>query len=94
MRGLKRVEIIANHSVEEDIMEILNKKNLAGHFTRIPGIHGRGNADPKQGDHIWPEENFILIIYCGNDQASEIERAMETVGTDFPEEGIRCFVTS
>jgi nitrogen regulatory protein PII len=93
MRGLKRVEIIANHSVEQDIMDALEQKQLAGYFTKIPSVHGRGNADPKRGDHIWPEENFILIIYCENENASIIENLMEKLREDFPEEGIRCFVT-
>lgn len=93
MRGLKRVEIIANHSVEQDIMDILERKRLANHFTKIPSVHGRGDAGPKRGDHIWPEENFILIIYCEDNQASIIENAMEEIREGFPDEGIRCFVT-
>jgi len=93
MRGLKRVEIIANHSVEQDIMDALEKKKLAGYFTKIPSVHGRGDADPKRGDHIWPEENFILIIYCEDGDALTIETLMEEVRTHFPDEGIRCFVT-
>ena len=93
MRGLKRVEIIANHSVEQDIMDILEIKGLAGHFTKIPSVHGRGDADPKRGDHIWPEENFILIIYSEDNQARMIENAMDEIRENFPDEGIRCFVT-
>ncbi len=93
MRGLKRVEIIANHSVEADIMDALNRKNLASHFTKIPSVHGRGDADPKRGDHIWPEENFIMIIFCSDDQADAIESEVEEVGKKFPNEGVRCFVT-
>jgi len=93
MRGLKRVEIIANHSVEEEIMDSLEKNRLAGYFTKIPNIHGRGDADPKRGDHIWPEENFILIIYCEDAQAGKIEEAISGVREIFPDEGIRCFVT-
>lgn len=93
MRDLKRVEIIANHSVEQDVMDVLELKGMVSHFTKIPSVHGRGDADPKRGDHIWPEENFILIIYCNEKQASVIENAMEEVRESFPDEGIRCFVT-
>ncbi len=93
MRGLKSVEIRATHSVEQDMMDILEKKRLASHFTKIPSVHGRGDADPKRGDHIWPEENFILIIYCDDNQASVIEKAIEEVRDSFPDEGIRCFIT-
>lgn len=93
MRGLKRVEVIANHSVEQDIMDVLELKGMASHFTKIPSVHGRGDADPKRGDHIWPEENFILIVYCNDNQATIIEKAMEEVRESFPNEGICCFVT-
>ncbi|MCK5249810.1 MAG: hypothetical protein KAJ98_07590 [Spirochaetaceae bacterium] len=93
MRGLKRVEVIANHSVEQDIMDVLEIKGLAVHFTKIPSVHGRGDADPKRGDHIWPEENFILIIYCNDAEATAIEGAIEEVRESFPDEGIRCFIT-
>ena len=93
MRDLKRVEVIANHSVEEDIMDVLEIKGLTSHYTKIPSVHGRGDADPKRGDHIWPEENFILLIYCGDEQAAIIEAAIEEVRESFPDEGIRCFVT-
>ena len=93
MRGLKRVEIIANHSVEEDIMDVLQIRGLATHFTKVPSVHGRGDADPKRGDHIWPEENFIMIIYVDDEKAAAIETAIEEVRESFPDEGIRCFVT-
>jgi len=93
MRGLKRVEIIANHSVERDVMEALEAKELAGHFTKIPSVHGRGNSEPKRGDHIWPEENFLLIIYCGDQEAKVIEEIIDSLQADFPDEGMCCFVT-
>jgi len=93
MRGLKRVEIIANHSVESDVMESLESKGFAGHLTKIPSVHGRGNSDPKRGDHIWPEENFLLIIYCNDQEAGVIEEAIDGLRDDFPDEGICCFVT-
>ncbi len=93
MKSLKRVEIIANHSVEADIMDLLNTRGLADHFTKIPSAHGRGNSDPKQGDHIWPEENFILIIYCEEEKASAIKAAVEEIRENFPNEGMRCFIT-
>ena len=93
MNSLKRVEVIANHSVEQDIMDVLELRGLASHYTKIPNVHGRGDSDPKRGDHIWPEENFILIIYCEPDQAAIIEEAIEEVRESFPNEGLRCFIT-
>lgn len=93
MSDLKRIEIIANHSVEQDIMDLLESKGLATHFTKIPSVHGRGDTDPKRGDHIWPEENFILIIYGDETMATTVESVIAEVKESFPDEGIRCFVT-
>ncbi len=93
MRGLKRIEIIANHSVEQDIMDVLQSRGAASHYTKIPSVHGRGDTEPKRGDHIWPEENFILIIYGDDDLAAAVESAVAEVKERFPTEGIRCFVT-
>jgi len=89
---LTRVEIIANHSVEADIMEALARHGMAEHFTKIPSVHGRGDSEPKRGDHIWPEENFLLIIYCDEAQSQVIEEAIERMREKFPNEGIRCFI--
>ncbi|PIE04732.1 MAG: hypothetical protein CSA76_02580 [Spirochaetales bacterium] len=93
MRNLKRVEIIANHSVEQEITDLLQARELLSHFTKIPSVHGQGNSEPKRGDHIWPEENFILIIYGSEEKAAAVEAAVEEVRSQFPNEGICCFVT-
>lgn len=89
---MKRVEIIANQSIEEDLFDNLKRKNLLGHYTKIPGVMGVGNSGPRRGDHIWPEENFILIIYCEESEAEEIRKSVEDVKTLFPDEGIKMFV--
>ena len=93
MSAVKRVEIIANHSAEEEIIAALESEELLSRFTKIPNVHGRGNSGPKRGDHIWPEENFILIVYCGDDTAERIEARVKEVKATLPGEGIRCFVT-
>ncbi|MCG8452490.1 MAG: hypothetical protein MI717_04830 [Spirochaetales bacterium] len=92
MSSYKRVEIIANHSVEQDIMDGLEIHGLAQHRTKIPNVHGQGYTDPKQGDHIWPEENFILIVYCDAEEAAAIEAVVKSVKERFPQEGLRFFV--
>ncbi len=86
-----RFEIIANNAVEEDIMEALANKKTSRFYTRLNGVHGSGYSDPKMGNPVWPEENFILIIYCEDSEGGEIKQAVESVKLKFPDEGIRCF---
>jgi hypothetical protein len=86
-----RVEIIANHSVEDNILEALNREGAGKYYTRFPGVYGVGRQGPRMGDAIWPEENFALVIWCENAEAAAIERAVLSVKKQFPDEGIKCF---
>jgi len=86
-----RLEIIANHSVEENIMDALARENAGKFYTKVPNIYGVGNAGPRMGDAIWPEENFSLIIWCEKDEAAAIKRAIDSVKEKFPGEGIKLF---
>ena len=86
-----RIEIIANHSVEENILEALAAEQVGRFYTRYPVTMGVGRSGPKMGDAIWPEENFVLVIWCEEAEAQGIERAVATVKANFPGEGIKLF---
>ena len=86
-----RLEIIADNAVEDDIMEALREKGVGGHFTKVPSVHGEGDSTPKHGNHIWPEENFLLIIYCSEEQARTIRETVIEIKNQFPNEGIKMF---
>jgi hypothetical protein len=86
-----RVEIIANHSVEENILEALKDEGVAKFYTKFPRVNGIGSTGPRMGDAIWPEENFALVVWCEEDEARGIERAMLRVKQHFPDEGVKVF---
>ena len=86
-----RLELFANHSVEENILEALKKDNVGKYYTRIPAAYGVGSSGPRMGDAIWPEENFALIIWCEEEEARVIEKTLTRVKERFPEEGIKLF---
>ena len=89
---MKRLEIIVNQSIEADLFEAFRRRGVGKHFTKIPGAMGAGNSDPKMGDHIWPEENVILIIYCEKEEATGIGEAVEETKKHFPDEGLKLFI--
>jgi hypothetical protein len=89
-----RVEIIANHSVEENILEALKKEEAGKYYTKYPNILGVGNTGPRMGDAIWPEENFSLVIWCEEAEARAVKRAVDSVKEKFPGEGIKMFTLS
>lgn len=86
-----RVEIIANQSVEENILEALKFAGAGKHYTKFPNILGVGSTGPRMGDSIWPEENFSLVIWCDEEEGRKIERAVADVKKIFPGEGIKVF---
>jgi nitrogen regulatory protein PII len=88
---MKRVEIIANCSVEDNIQEALNEKGLAKFYTKIPVVHGVGSKGPRMGDAVWPEENFVMVVWCDDDEASKIKSALEPIKEHYPNEGIKVF---
>lgn len=90
---MKRVEIIANHSIEEDLFEAFEKRNIVKAFTKIPSVHGAGNSTPKRGDHIWPEENFLLLVFCNEEEAKLISQSVAEVKEHFTNEGIKLFIS-
>ena len=90
-KSMKRLEIIANCSVEDALFEVFEKRGVAKQYTMIPVVYGNGHSGPRRGDNVWPEENFMLIIYCDADEAESILDAVNTVKETFGEEGIKVF---
>jgi hypothetical protein len=86
-----RIEVVANHSVEENILEALSKEGAGKYYTKYPSILGVGSTGPRMGDAVWPEENFALVIWCEEEEARAIQRAVATVKEMFPGEGIKVF---
>ena len=86
-----RLEVIANRSVEENIIEAFKKEGVAKYYTKHPTVFGVGNSGPRMGDPIWPEENFALVIWCEKEEAKKIRRAILEVKKQYPDEGIKMF---
>ena len=86
-----RVEIIANHSVEENILEAMAAEKAGKYYTKYPNVYGVGSTGPRMGDAIWPEENFALVVWCEAEEARAITRAVASVKERFPDEGIKLF---
>lgn len=88
-----RAEIISNQSVQEDIIERLEKEIPSIEYTVIPELHGRGIRTKKLGDTIWPEMNFVLFSYIDDENAQKIKEVVADVKKRFPKEGISLFFT-
>lgn len=89
-----RVEIIANHSIEDDLMAHMADNDCGSHYTLIPTVDGAGNSGSRMGDGVWPEENFVLIMYADEAECERIKTALLAVKNLFPTEGIKMFRTT
>jgi hypothetical protein len=88
---MKRIEIIANKSVQENILQSLETRIEEFAYTLIPVAHGRGKAGQRLGTAIWPEENCMIISYLTYEQAVVAKSLVEEVKARFPQEGIAMF---
>ena len=92
-----RIEIISNISLELDFYEhihrIENDFREKIYYSKIYGVHGKGRKGEKQGDGVWPEENFIIIIYTEKLSIIESLRSViEILKQEYPTEGIKFFI--
>jgi len=90
MEGVQ-AEIIANKSVEENIIEILEQVVPGIQYTMVPMVTGRGGESYKLGTTTWPEQNFMMIAYIKKDEAPMVYSAITYLKKKFPKEGIKLF---
>ncbi len=87
-----RAEIIANQSVQDDIVEALEEHIPAILYTVVPLVHGRGADDRKLGSTTWPESNFVLFSYVEDSAVATVRAVIAAIKKKFPDEGIKLFL--
>ena len=91
-RKLRRCEIIANQSVEDDIIELLESTIQDFEYTVDENLYGRGRKSRKLGNNVWPEMNFVLTAYVNSAEVQFVRGYVEQIKQKFPNEGINLFV--
>lgn len=87
-----RCEIIANQSVEEDIIDSLETSIPDFEYTVDENLYGRGRNSRKLGNSVWPEMNFALTTYVNERSADMVKQYIKRIKEKFPREGINLFV--
>ncbi len=90
---MKRLEVIANQAVEEDIIEVLEAVGHGESFTYFHPVYGRGKKGRREGSAVWPETNVYFLVYLESEAAHRFMEKLRTVKESFPEEGIRCWLS-
>lgn len=88
---MKRLEIFANQSVQEELIAALETAVVGLRYTLVPVVQGRGGDDWKLGTTVWPEENFLLVCYLGDDTAAAAINAVRQVKQQYPKEGLKAY---
>ena len=86
-----RIEIFANKSVEDDILEALEQYIPDILYTTVPLAYGRGGNDRKLGTSTWPETNFMMISYIEDSALATVKAVMQGVKARFSGEGVKFF---
>jgi len=86
-----RTEIYANRSVEENILDEVEKRIPGICYSLIENVKGKGKTGPRQGTAIWPELNVLYVFYSDSAQARIIAESVKQVKNAFPNEGIKVF---
>ncbi len=85
---MSRLEIIANQSVREELVEALESAVHEVEYTIVPIVHGKGKRKRKEGTRTWPETNFLLVLYLDESSLAEIEGIIAGIRRRFPAEGL------
>ena len=89
---MTRCEIIANQSVQDEIISLMEEYIPGVLYTIIPTVMGRGKNSYKMGNGTWPETNFILVSYIEDEHVAMMKAIIKAVKERFTGEGIKLFL--
>ena len=89
---MTRCEIIANQSVQDEIVSLMEEHIPGVLYTIIPTVVGRGKNSYKMGIGTWPETNFILVSYIEDENVAMMKAIIKAVKERFTGEGIKLFL--
>jgi hypothetical protein len=88
---MRRLEVIANQSVQEEIIEGLAAVVPGFQYTLLAPAYGAGMRRKKLGSVVWPEVNFVLVSYMDEAGAVSAREFLADLKGRFPDEGIAFF---
>lgn len=88
---MKMVMIVYNHSIDDEMLELLAQCKVAG-YTHIEHATGSGINGPHMGTNVWPATNNV-VFSCVDDAAKvkALLAGVQELSARFPGEGARAF---
>ena len=94
---MKRIEIILTQAIESDFLHLFEREchraQIKCKYTKVDGVMGAGNTDPKLGDSIWPQLNVMFILYIEDKFVPVISGIMKQLHEMYVGEGSAAFVS-
>jgi len=91
--NLKMLLVVFNISIEDEVMEIINKKGTPC-YTRWPRVIGRGvSTGPKLDNDVWPGANSAVMLVMPENEALELMAAIQELRDEIgSHEGVKAFL--
>ncbi len=87
-----RIEIIANQSVQDELVTNIETLIPDLYYTVLPLANGKGKTGYKLGNSTWPETNFVFIAYGDDSIEKKVNQIVRFVKLKFSTEGIKIFI--
>ena len=70
--AMKRIEIVIDEESLQELIDLCQEAEIRGYtvIKKAGGLGSRGERDPE--DYPLEEENAVMVIACGEDQAEKL----------------------
>ena len=91
MKNMKMLMIVYNHSLDDEMIELLKNNEVSG-YTKIENVKGEGGSEPHLGTNVWPATNSVIYCAVPAGQVAAIKKDGKALAAEFKGEGLRLFV--
>lgn len=85
---MKRLEIIGNQSIRDELISGLERSIPQIEYTLIPLVQGKGRRKRKEGTRTWPETNFYLLLLVDEAGLESSRSVLADLRRRLPNEGL------
>lgn len=90
---MKQVQVIYGDSMEDEVMEVLDKLGIK-YFTKMVGLTGHGShADPHLNTSVWPGLNQCLMLLLDEAAKDKLWPLLKELKTKYHRIGMKVIVS-
>jgi len=89
---MKRMELIADRTIENEIINTLRDNINGFYYSLLPQIPGNEKPDYSSKKGIWTNLHFLLISFLEDDEAYKAKIIINDFIQQFPNEKIKLYL--